>query len=81
MGGDAEDAEAAARQAEIDQQQRLLIIGLVFTVPLFLFAMGARFGLPAPCMMRPRSLVQLADAGAGDPGAVLRRLAVLRRRV
>jgi Cu+-exporting ATPase len=38
-GYDQEDAEQIARQQEIDHQQRLLIIGLVFTVPLFLLAM------------------------------------------
>ena len=37
--GDGEDAEAKARQVEIDLQFRLLIIGLVFTIPLFLFSM------------------------------------------
>jgi Cu+-exporting ATPase len=44
-GGEAEDAEAKARQAEIDQQRRLLILGLIFTVPLFLFSMGRDLGL------------------------------------
>ena len=43
--GDAEDVEAQARQAEIAEQRRLLTIGLVFTVPLFLFSMGRDFGL------------------------------------
>ena len=45
LGGGAEDAEAVARQQEIDSQRRLLIIGLVFTIPLFLLSMGAGFGL------------------------------------
>ncbi len=45
LGGEAEDAEAKARQHEIDTQRRLLIIGLIFTVPLFLFAMARDFGL------------------------------------
>ncbi len=45
LGGQAEDAEATARQAEIDEQRRLLITGLVFTVPLFLVAMASDFGL------------------------------------
>jgi len=40
MGGEAEDAEALAREKEIQQQKRLLIVGLIFTIPLFLFAMG-----------------------------------------
>lgn len=45
LGGDAEDAEQKARQAEIDQQRHLLTVGLIFTVPLFLFSMGRDFGL------------------------------------
>ena len=44
-GGQAEDAEAKARQAEIDQQKHLLIVGLVFTIPLFLLAMSRDLGL------------------------------------
>ncbi len=48
LGGEAEDAEAKAREHEINEQRRLLIIGLIFTVPLFLFAMARDFGiLPA----------------------------------
>lgn len=45
MGGQAEDAEALARQAEIDHQRRLLIFGVVFTLPLFLLSMARDFGL------------------------------------
>jgi Cu+-exporting ATPase len=45
LGGEAEDAEAAAREHEIQEQRRLLVIGLIFTVPLFLFAMARDFGL------------------------------------
>ncbi len=45
LGGDAEDAEAAARQAEINTQRRLLIIGVIFTVPLFVLSMGMDWGL------------------------------------
>ena len=45
LGGEAEDAEAAAREHEINEQRRLLLIGLIFTVPLFLFAMARDFGL------------------------------------
>jgi P-type Cu+ transporter len=44
-GGEAEDVEAAARQREIDQQKRHLIIGLIFTVPLFILAMAGDMGL------------------------------------
>ena len=45
LGGSAEDAEAKARQHEIDTQWRLLVVGLIFTVPLFLFAMARDFRL------------------------------------
>src|SRR5581483_4199366 len=45
LGGDAEDAEAKARQHEINTQRRLLITGLLFTAPLFLFSMSMDFGL------------------------------------
>src|SRR5574342_549868 len=45
LGGEAEDAEAKAREHEINEQRRLLVIGLIFTVPLFLFAMARDFNL------------------------------------
>lgn len=45
LGGEAEDAEGKAREAEIRQQRRLLITGLVFTIPLFLLSMGRDFNL------------------------------------
>ena len=44
-GGSGEDAEAKARQAEIDQQRHLLTVGLIFTVPLFVLAMSGDLGL------------------------------------
>ena len=40
-----EDAEATARQKEIKQQRRLLIVGLAFTIPLFILSMGRDMGL------------------------------------
>src|SRR5688572_23031011 len=45
LGGEAEDAEAVAREHEINEQKRLLIIGLIFTIPLFLLSMAKDFGL------------------------------------
>ena len=45
LGGDAEDAERLARQREIAEQKRLLIVGVIFTLPLFVLAMGRDFGL------------------------------------
>ncbi|HQE92585.1 MAG TPA: heavy metal translocating P-type ATPase [Anaerolineae bacterium] len=45
LGGAAADAEAQARTAEINHQKRMLIIGLVFTVPLFVFSMARDLGV------------------------------------
>jgi Cu+-exporting ATPase len=47
-GGDAEDAERKAREAEIAKQRQLLIVGLVFTIPLFLISMSRDLGLLPP---------------------------------
>jgi Cu+-exporting ATPase len=44
-GGETEDAERKAREAEIAQQRHLLIVGLIFTIPLFLLSMGRDLGL------------------------------------
>jgi Cu+-exporting ATPase len=52
-GADAEDGEALARQKEIATQRRLLTIGLIFTVPLFLFSMAHDFGLLPMEMVDP----------------------------
>jgi Cu+-exporting ATPase len=38
-GASAEDAEAAAREAELAHQRKRLIIGLAFTIPLFVLSM------------------------------------------
>lgn len=46
-----EDAEQAARQAEIDKQQRLLIIGAIFTLPLFILSMMVHFQHDIPVLM------------------------------
>jgi len=40
-----EDAEEQARGLEIAQQRRLLIIGLIFTIPIFILSMGWDMGL------------------------------------
>ncbi len=45
LGSEAEDVEAKAREREIAEQRHLLIVGLIFTVPLFLFAMARDFNL------------------------------------
>jgi Cu+-exporting ATPase len=40
-----EDAEQIAREAEVRHQERRLLVGVVFTLPLFLLSMGRDFGL------------------------------------
>lgn len=45
LGGEAEDAEAKAREREINTQRRLLVTGLIFTIPLFVLSMSKDFGL------------------------------------
>lgn len=45
FGGDVTDGEALAREREIEQQRHLLLVGLIFTLPLFLLAIGKDFSL------------------------------------
>lgn len=45
QGDIAEDAEAKAREEEIQKQRRLLILGIIFTLPLFLMSMGRDLGI------------------------------------
>lgn len=44
-GGEAEDAERLAREREIALQKRLLLTGMLFTLPLFLLSMARDFNL------------------------------------
>ncbi|MEM6530781.1 MAG: copper ion binding protein [Chloroflexota bacterium] len=46
-----EDAEAIARQAGIDRQKRLILIGAVFTLPLFVLSMTRHFMHTFPVIM------------------------------
>jgi Cu+-exporting ATPase len=43
--GDLEDVEQAARQHEISRQKRLLVVGISFTLPLFLLSMARDLGM------------------------------------
>ena len=52
-GEDAKDVERIAREKEIAQQRHYLTIGLIFTVPLFIFSMGRDFGLLPMWAHRP----------------------------
>jgi Cu+-exporting ATPase len=47
-GGEAADAERLAREKEIAQQRHFLKVGLLFTVPLFLYAMARDLGFLPP---------------------------------
>lgn len=40
-----QDVEALARKKENDHQKRMLILGLIFTIPLFIFSMSRDLGL------------------------------------
>ena len=42
---DGEDAELRARREEIGKQTRKFLVGLTFTIPLFVLSMGRDFGL------------------------------------
>jgi Cu+-exporting ATPase len=46
LGG--EDAEQAARRAEIRDQTRKFIVGIIFALPLFVLSMSRDFGLVGP---------------------------------
>ncbi len=43
-GAGADDVEGLARQKETNEQKRLLIIGLIFTIPLFILSMAGDMG-------------------------------------
>ncbi|MEN9561821.1 MAG: hypothetical protein RIR73_65 [Chloroflexota bacterium] len=62
LGGAAEDAEALAREHEINEQRRLLIIGLIFTVPLFVLSMSKDFGLLPDFVYLHSSMAGMRDA-------------------
>ncbi|MEK6221704.1 MAG: copper ion binding protein, partial [Chloroflexota bacterium] len=51
--GTNEDAEQLAREAEIENQKQLFIIGLVFTLPLFLLSMLRDFGVLGAWAFQP----------------------------
>ncbi len=46
-----EDAERAAREAEIERQKRLVIIGAIFTIPLVILSMTRHFMHTIPVIM------------------------------
>ncbi len=69
--GTLEDVEARVRAKEVNRQKRLLIIGLIFTVPLMVYSMARDFSL----LSFPNDQYWHADSGHGR--AVCGGLAVL----
>jgi len=67
LGSAAEDAEAMAREHEINEQRRLLIIGLIFTVPLFLLSMGKDFSLLPEFFYLPNHDMMALEMGGMHP--------------
>lgn len=52
-GEDMEDAEAKARAMDIAHQEKRLLIGAIFTIPLFLLSMGRDLGLLGEWAFQP----------------------------
>jgi Cu+-exporting ATPase len=50
---EAADAEQAAREAEIKDQTRKFIVGVIFATPLFLLSMARDFGFAGPWIQGP----------------------------
>lgn len=67
QGGETEDTEALAREREISEQRRLLIIGIIFTLPLFLLSMGKDFGLLPDFFYLPNHNEMAAAMGGMHP--------------
>jgi len=57
IGDEYADVEGEQRQKEIEQQFRLLMVGVLFTLPLFLLSMGRDF------QMLPKAVYKLDDLG------------------
>ncbi len=72
--GQTEDVEARARSAELALQGRLLILGLVFTLPLFVLSMTLDLGWLPPMFYRPAPMPGMTSAPA--PWVVLLMLAL-----
>ncbi len=51
--GAAGDSEAAAREAEVRDQARQFLVGLIFTAPLFILSMGRDMGMFGPWSQAP----------------------------
>jgi Cu+-exporting ATPase len=61
------DVEALARQREYREQRRLVIAGLLFTIPLFVLAMGKDFSLLPEFFYQPGHDLMAAQMGGMHP--------------
>lgn len=61
------DVEALAREREYREQRRLLLVGLIFTLPLFLLAMGKDFSLLPEFFYKPGHDLMAAQMGGMHP--------------
>jgi P-type Cu+ transporter len=61
------DEEALARRREYDEQRRLVLIGVLFTLPLFVLAMGKDFSLLPEFFYQPGHDVMAAQMGGMHP--------------
>lgn len=62
-----EDAERAVREGEIRKQERLLLIGLLFTIPLFILSMGRDLLMAAaPSAEDTMAGMNMANMAAGS---------------
>jgi P-type Cu+ transporter len=75
-----DDAEAKARKAGNRPTETVLIIGLIFTMPLFVLSMSRDFGL-LPMSIGPCPLDGVLCLGVGNTGSILCRLAILCERL
>ncbi len=56
------DVEAAAREADVVHQKKRLLVGVLFTLPLFLLSMGRDLGLIGPMPSAARCVRRSACA-------------------
>jgi Cu+-exporting ATPase len=61
------DAEALVRKREYREQRRLLLVGLIFTLPLFVLAMGKDFSLLPEFFYQPGHDLMAAQMGGMHP--------------
>ena len=61
------DVEALAREREYREQRRLVIIGMLFTVPLFILAMGKDFSMLPEFFYEPGHDLMAAQMGGMHP--------------